>query len=119
MMQALKNVGAPLGSAILGSVLASAYQARLHLDGLPPAAVSAVRASVFSGLATARQLNSASLAASVRAAFVHGMDAALLVSAGIAALGIVLTLAFQPARPKSPAAEATRPESFEPRAATQ
>ena len=32
----------------------------------------------------------------MRAAFVTGMDAALLVSAGIAAIGIVLTLLFLP-----------------------
>lgn len=119
MVQALKNVGAPLGSAILGSALASAYQARLHLTGLPVAAASAAKASVFGGAAVARQLKSASLLASVRAAFVHGMDSALLVSAGIAAVGIVLTLAFLPGRAKSLAAKHTPPERHEPRAATR
>jgi hypothetical protein len=33
----------------------------------------------------------------VQAAFVHGMDLALLVSAGIALAGVVLTLVFLPA----------------------
>ena len=98
MLQALKNVGAPLGSAILGSALISVYQADLGLAALPPAAASAVRASVYEGVAVARQLHSAPLLASVHAAFVHGMDVALLVSAAIAAAGILLTLAFLPGR---------------------
>jgi hypothetical protein len=45
----------------------------------------------------ASKLGSASLLASVRTAFVHGMDLALLVSAGIALTGVVLTLIFLPA----------------------
>jgi DHA2 family multidrug resistance protein-like MFS transporter len=53
---------------------------------------------VFGGVAVARALKSASLLASVRAAFVHGMDVALLVSLGFAVAGIVLTLIFMPAR---------------------
>lgn len=98
VMQAVQKVGGPFGSAILGSVLSSAYQARLSLVGLPASAAALVRQGIFGGLAVAHQLGSAPLLAAVRAAFVHGMDAALLVSAGIAALGIVLTLAFLPAR---------------------
>ena len=61
-------------------------------------AASAVRASVYEGVAVARQLHSGPLLASVHAAFVHGMDVALLVSAAIAAAGILLTLAFLPGR---------------------
>ncbi|MGA2806027.1 MAG: MFS transporter [Acidimicrobiales bacterium] len=105
VLQALKNTGAPLGSAILGSVLISAYVNRLHLAGLPPAAAHAVRGSVFGGVAVARALGSKSLATSVRAAFVHGIDVALLVSVGFAVLGLVLSLAFLPAHGQ-PAAEA-------------
>jgi hypothetical protein len=41
----------------------------------------------------------------VRAAFVHGIDAALLVSVGFALVGLVLTLVFLPARAR-PLAEA-------------
>ena len=121
MVQAVKNTGAPLGAAIFGSVLASGYQARLHLAGVPPVAASAARASVFAGVAIARQLKSASLLTAVRVAFVHGMDAALLVSAGIAVLGVVLTLAFLPATRPKPAAAGppTPPERHEPRAATR
>lgn len=119
VMQAMKNVGAPLGSAILGSVLASAYQAHLHLPGLPAPAASAAKSSVFSGVAIAGELKSASLLESVRAAFVHGMDVTLLVSAGIAALGIVLALVFLPGRPRPRASGKIAPERHEPRAVTR
>ena len=66
----------------------------------------AVKDSVFGGLAVAGQLRSAVLAESVRAAFVHGMDVALLVSAGIPLVGVVLAIAFLPGR--SAAIEAGR-----------
>ena len=97
VLQAVNKTGGPLGIAILGSVLSAGYLARLHLPGLPPAAAAAVRQSVFGGVAVAQKLHSAALLASVQAAFVHGMDMALLVSAGIALAGVVLTLVFLPA----------------------
>ncbi|HUA96444.1 MAG TPA: MFS transporter, partial [Acidimicrobiales bacterium] len=105
VLQALKNTGAPLGSAILGSVLISAYVGRLHLGGLPPVAAHAARQSVFGGVAVARRLHSPALLTSVRASFVHGTDVALLVSVGFALLGLVLSLAFLPAHAR-PTAEA-------------
>jgi EmrB/QacA subfamily drug resistance transporter len=101
VMQALQKTGGPFGTAILGSVLASAYQAQLNLAGLPPVAASAVRQSLFGGLAVAQQLGSASLLTSVRAAFVDGMDVSLVVAAGIAVVGAVLTLAFLPSKTAS------------------
>jgi EmrB/QacA subfamily drug resistance transporter len=103
VLQALKNTGAPLGSAILGSVVISAYVARLHLAGLPPAAARTVRQSVFGGVAVARDLRSPALLASVRDAFVHGSDAAFAVSVGFALAGLVLTLVFLPGRARRPA----------------
>jgi DHA2 family multidrug resistance protein-like MFS transporter len=103
VMQALKNTGAPLGSAILGSVLISAYVSRLHLAGLPPAAAHTVRQSIFGGIAVAHILRSPALLASVRAAFVHGTDVAFIVSVGFALAGLVLTLVFLPARARPPA----------------
>jgi MFS transporter, DHA2 family, multidrug resistance protein len=116
MLQALKNVGAPFGAAVLGSVLISAYRADLNLVGLPPAAARAVQESVFGGVAVARQLRSVSFLESVRAAFVHGMDVSLMVSAGMAAAGVVLTLAFLPGRARM--AEVEPSEKRQPRAVT-
>jgi DHA2 family multidrug resistance protein-like MFS transporter len=96
VMQAVNKTGAPLGIAILGSVLSAGYLARLDLVGLPKAAATAVRQSVFGGVAVAHQLHSPALLASVQRAFVHGMDVALLVSAAIALAGMVLTVLFLP-----------------------
>jgi DHA2 family multidrug resistance protein-like MFS transporter len=111
VVQAFQKTAGPFGTAIMGSVLAAAYQARLDLTGLRPVAAAA-RQSVYGGLAAARQLRSASLGHSVRAAFVHGMDISQLVSAGIAVAGIILAVAFLPQRaatrqrPGPPAREA-------------
>jgi MFS transporter, DHA2 family, multidrug resistance protein len=102
VLQALKNTGAPLGSAILGSALISAYVSRLHLAGLAPVAAHAVRQSIFGGVFVAQALHSPTLLRSVRAAFVHGTDVALLVSMGFALVGLVLSLIFLPARARAP-----------------
>lgn len=96
VVQAFQKTAGPFGTAITGSVLAAAYHARLDLTGLRPAAAAAARSSVYGGLAEAGRLRSASLGHSVRAAFVHGIDISLLVPAGIAAAGVILTLAFLP-----------------------
>ena len=98
VLQAVKNVGTPLSVAIFGSVLSSGYQARLDLEGLPPAAAAAVRAGLFGGIAVANRLGLAPLLGSVRTAFVHGMDLALVISAAIALAGTVLALVFLPGR---------------------
>ena len=96
VLQAVNKIGGPFGTAILGSALSSVYLSRLVLTGLPNAAATAVRQSVFAGVAVAQQAGSASLLQSVRSAFTGGMDVALVVSAGIAVVGLVLTLLFLP-----------------------
>jgi Na+/melibiose symporter-like transporter len=101
VLQALKNTGAPLGSAVLGSTLLAAYVARLHLGGLPPTAATTVRQGVFQAAAVAHQLHSPRLLAEVQSAFVHGMDAALVVSVAFAAAGCILALIFLPMGPPS------------------
>jgi len=77
-------------------VLSAGYLAHLSLSGLPGPAAIAVRQSVFGGVAVAQQLHSGALLASVRAGFVDGLDKALMVSAGFALLGAVLSLLFLP-----------------------
>jgi Na+/melibiose symporter-like transporter len=96
VLQAVNKVGGPFGTAILGSALSSVYLSRLVVTGLPAAAAAAVRRSVFAGVAVAQQAGSPALLHSVRSAFTDGMDTALVVSAGIAILGLVLTLLFLP-----------------------
>ncbi len=96
VMQALQKTGGPLGAAIMGSVLSSAYRHRLVLDGLPKPAAAQVEKSVFAGVSIAGRLRSPELLGSVRVSFAHGMDIALLASSVIALLGFVLALAFLP-----------------------
>jgi Na+/melibiose symporter-like transporter len=96
VLQAVNKVGGPFGTAILGSVLSTGYLSHLNLVGLPTSAATAVRQSVFGGVAVAQRSGSAALLASVRTAFTNGMDQALVVSAGIALVGMVLTLIFLP-----------------------
>ncbi len=96
VMQALSKMGAPFGSAILGSALTTAYLAHLRLEGLPSAAVAAVRQSVFGGVAVANMMHSPALLANVHTAFGYGLDQALYVSAGIALLGVILARTFLP-----------------------
>lgn len=105
VLQALKNVGSPLGAAVMGSVLNAGYQSHVAVGALPAAAAGAVRQSVFAGIALAARLGSATLLASVRAAFVAGLDQVLLLSAGVAVLGGILALAFLPGREVAAPAE--------------
>jgi EmrB/QacA subfamily drug resistance transporter len=96
VLQAVNKVGGPFGTAILGSVLSSLYLSHLALTGLAAPAAAAVRQSIFGGVVVAQQIGSTALLDSVRSAFVTGMDAALLVSVGIAIVGLLLTLLFLP-----------------------
>jgi MFS transporter, DHA2 family, multidrug resistance protein len=96
LITAFRQVGATLGAAILGTVLSSAYQARLDLAGLPTAAASAVHSGISGGVQVARALGSASLLHVVDVAFVHGLDVMLWCCAGIALAAALLALAFLP-----------------------
>ncbi len=102
VMQALNKIGGPFGAAILGSLLSSAYRSHLNLAGLSASAGGQVKGSVFVGVATAQQSGSTTLLDSVRTAFTHGMDIALVASATIALAGALLALIFLPARNAEP-----------------
>ena len=110
VLQAVNKV--PLGAAVLGSVLSSAYLTRLDVSALPASAASAARESIFGAVAVAHKLHSNALLASARIAFVHGMDLALLVAGCIAVLGAALAALFLPrtsatqAPQRTPAAKA-------------
>jgi MFS transporter, DHA2 family, multidrug resistance protein len=109
VLQAVNKVGGPFGTAILGSVLSAGYLAHVSVSRLAGPAAAAVRESVFGGVAVAKQIHSTSLLASVRSAFVHGMDTALLVSAAIALAGAGLTVLFLP-----PSNAGTAPTALQP-----
>jgi EmrB/QacA subfamily drug resistance transporter len=96
VMQAINKVGAPFGAAVLGSILSAAYVSQLDLTGLSAPDAHEARESVFGGLAVAHQATSSKLLGSVEAAFTHGLDQSLLVSAGVALAGAVLAALFLP-----------------------
>jgi len=98
LITAMRQVGATIGVALLGTVLLSAYRSHLDLGGLPAAAAGAVRTSVAAGVNVAAALHSAALLGSVRAAYAHGLDVMLVVCAAIAAASALLALVFLPRR---------------------
>jgi EmrB/QacA subfamily drug resistance transporter len=101
LLQAVVKLGPAFGASFLGSVLNSTYQAQVAVSGLPASAAAAVKASVFGGLAVAQQTGSAALLASVKAAFVAGIDDAVRITAGVALVAIVPALIFLPARARA------------------
>ena len=90
------ELGGALGMAVLGSVLNAVYRNSLELPaGVPDPAASAARDSIAAALQAAAGLPgdlAARVGAAAQAAFVDGMHAALLCSAGLAALVAVLAL---------------------------
>jgi hypothetical protein len=99
LITAMRQVGATIGVAVLGTILGSAYRSHLIVTGLPAAIAGAAKSSVAAGVAVSHELRSASLLDSVRTAFVHGMDIMLWTCAGIAIVSAALALAFLPRRP--------------------
>ena len=61
LISALRQVGATLGVAVLGTVLASVYRSHLTVTGLPAAAAAAARSSVVAGVRVADAAGSAAL----------------------------------------------------------
>jgi len=106
LISAMRQVGATIGVAVLGTVLDSVYRGHLDVTGLPAAAAAAAKSSVVAGVAVAHELGSAALLDSVRHAFVQGMDAMLWVCGGIALASAILALLFLPRRAEG-AAEAS------------
>jgi DHA2 family multidrug resistance protein-like MFS transporter len=97
LISAMRQVGATIGVAVLGTVLASVYRSHLVVTGLP-AAAAAAKSSVVAGVAVAHALGSAALLDSARSAFVQGMDTMLWVCGGIALASAILALLFLPRR---------------------
>jgi EmrB/QacA subfamily drug resistance transporter len=107
LISAMRQVGATIGVAILGTVLSSAYRSQVDASGLPPAAATTVRNGIAGGIAVARQAASTALLDTVRTAFVHALDVMLGVCGGIALASALLALAFLP-RSTPAAAPASR-----------
>jgi DHA2 family multidrug resistance protein-like MFS transporter len=108
LITAMRQVGATIGVAVLGTVINDAYRNGLHLTGLPAAAAGAIRSSIGQAVQVAHAAHASALLGSVRGAYTHGLDIMLWVCAGIALASALLALAFLPRRltgsPQPPAA---------------
>jgi DHA2 family multidrug resistance protein-like MFS transporter len=98
LISALRQVGATIGVAVLGTVLNSAYRSHLIVTGLPAATAAAAKNSVVAGVQVAHALRSVALLGSARSSFVHGLDIMLWTCGGIALVSAVLALLFLPRR---------------------
>jgi hypothetical protein len=110
LLLTVRQVGGAIGIALLGSLLAATYAARINTSGLPAAAAHTAGDSVVAAHLVAERLGTPRLAASADAAFVHGMSTALTVC-GIAALvSALLVAALLPAPARPPQDMAAGPD---------
>ena len=119
MNDTTRQVGGALGVAVLGSVLAWQYGSAMTpaVAQLPSEAADIASDSIGGALAVASQIGQAAapLVDAAKLAFVDGMQIAVLVAAGVAFVGAVITLVFLPAWPTE-APEATTAMEEEPSA---
>jgi hypothetical protein len=111
---AAREIGAAIGIAVAGSVLAAGYHDRIQpiLPHLPAAARQPVSGSLAAAVSVADSAGPAGrpLAEFARLAFVHGVQQAALVLAIILAVGAVLALAAPgPDRSRRRGAKSTPP----------
>jgi EmrB/QacA subfamily drug resistance transporter len=103
MNDTTRQIGGALGVAILGSVLAWSYSSSMEpaVAGLPAEAARVASDSIGGAIAVAAQVGDVaeSLLQAARVAFIDGMNIAVLLAAGVALAGAVLTWIFLPARP--------------------
>jgi MFS transporter, DHA2 family, multidrug resistance protein len=94
LLTAMRQVGATIGVAVLGTLISNGYSAGIDTRGLPAGIAAAARSSVAGGVAVARELKSPVLLHSVRTAFISGMDIMLWACGGIAVASALLALFF-------------------------
>jgi EmrB/QacA subfamily drug resistance transporter len=108
VIMTLRQVGATIGVALLGTILGSVYRGRLGSTSaaaaLPDAARAEAGQSVSAGVTVAQRSGDLGLLQAVRDSFVHAMDDTLLVCTVIAVLGAVLAVWFLPGRGGGPSA---------------
>jgi MFS transporter, DHA2 family, multidrug resistance protein len=100
LMTAMRQVGATIGVAVLGTVLNSVYRSKLVLSGLPADVTALARSSVGTGVSVALRLRSPLLLDAVRAGYADGVDIMLWVCAAIAITAAVLAALFLPRHPE-------------------
>jgi Na+/melibiose symporter-like transporter len=120
MNSAVMQVGGAMGVAVIGSVLASGYRSviggTLTGHAIPAVAATAIKSSVGGALEVAHRAPAAlgtALAAVARHGFVHGMELAMPVAAGVALAGALVVLVFLPARAEGDPDDAAPPADHE------
>jgi hypothetical protein len=118
---ATRELGGTLGVAVIGSVFASLYTARLVLPrGLPPEAEHAAHESVGGAFIAAQRVADAGLGApaaqlrdAASSAFFDGFAVGCLVAAGVALLGALAAAVLLPAHPvvSDDATESVEPDA--------
>ncbi|GGJ09012.1 MFS transporter [Streptomyces brasiliensis] len=104
LLMTLRQVGAAIGIALLGSLLAGVFRDRLDVTGLPTRAADTAGDSVVAAHLIGDKLGSAHLVASANSAYVHGMGVTLLVCGVTALVAALLAAAFLPSgAPERPA----------------
>ena len=98
LITAMRQVGATIGVAVLGTILNNVYQSHLTGAGLPAALTNAAKNGVEAGVTVATRVRSSALLAATRDSFVHGLDVMLWVCGGIALASAVLAVVFLPRR---------------------
>ncbi len=107
LITAMRQVGATIGVAVLGTILNNVYQSHLTAAGLPGALTNAAKNGVEAGVTVAGKVHSAALLTVARDSFVHGLDVMLWVCGGIALLSALLAVVFLPRRTRrDPASQA-------------
>jgi DHA2 family multidrug resistance protein-like MFS transporter len=94
----MRQVGATIGVAVLGTILNNVYQSHLTGAGLPTALTNAAKNGVEAGVAVAQKVHSTALLTVTRDSFVHGLDVMLWVCGGIALASALLAVVFLPRR---------------------
>jgi MFS transporter, DHA2 family, multidrug resistance protein len=107
LMTAMRQVGAAIGIAVLGTVLNSVYRSHLAVAGLPASVAATARSSVGTGAEVALRLRSPELLAGVRVAYASGVDVMLWVCTAIAIAAAVLAALFLPRQVENASAGVT------------
>jgi EmrB/QacA subfamily drug resistance transporter len=98
LITAMRQVGATIGVAVLGTILNNVYQSHLTGAGLPAALTNAAKNGVEAGVTVATRVHSSALLVATRDSFVHGLDVMLWVCGGIALASALLAVVFLPRR---------------------
>jgi EmrB/QacA subfamily drug resistance transporter len=116
LLMTLRQVGAAIGIALLGSLLAGIFRDRLDVTGLPARAADTAGDSVVAAHLVGDKLHSAHLVASADSAYVHGMGVVLLVCGAASLVAALLAAAFLPKGTPVQKAEGATPDMVAPAA---